>query len=111
MAVCWSKIESYGLKQAVAAPPPPFGGCCMQKSMLYGHTDCSNTIYSIRMPQNLQFMNKIGKKLQFLDQTFNKQFTPPPRIRGCWLQKTKLQGHTEHKNTICRNCIHENVPF
>ena len=62
MAVSWSKIEYFGLRQAVAKPSPPFSGCWMQKSMLCGHTDCPNTIYSILMPQNLPFFNKIGEK-------------------------------------------------
>ena len=34
----------------------------MQKSMLCGHTDCPNTIYSILMPQNLPFFNNLGEK-------------------------------------------------
>ena len=62
MAVSWSKIEYFGLRQAVAEPPPPFEGAGRTKSMLCGHTDCPNTIYSILMPQNLPFFNKIGEK-------------------------------------------------
>ena len=55
MAVSWSKIEYFGLRQAVAEPP-------LILRVLCGHTDCPNTIYSILMPQNLPFFNKIGEK-------------------------------------------------
>ena len=35
----------------------------MHKSMLCGHTDCPNTIYSTFMPQNLPFFKTNRRKI------------------------------------------------
>ena len=74
----------------------------MQTTMLCGHTDCPNTIYSILMPQNLPFFNKIGKKWPFF---FFKNCLfffspeqadepPPLLIGGCSLQKSEIRQRT-----------------
>ena len=101
MAVSCSKIEYFGLRQAVAEPPPHFEGAGCKKSMLCGHTDCPNAIYSILMPQNLPFFNKIGEKKPFFYQklfVFSslKQAVEPPAlpIGGCSLQKSEIRQRT-----------------
>ena len=43
----------------------------MQKSRLYAHRDHNNTIYSIRMYQNLLFFRKNGQKWPFFGQSLS----------------------------------------
>ena len=63
MAVSWSKIEYFGLRQAVAEPPPHFEGAGCKKSMLCGHTDCPNTIDSSLMPQKSAIYQQNRRKI------------------------------------------------
>ena len=73
----------------------------MRNSMLCGHTDCPNAIYSILMPRNLPFFNKIGEKWPFFYQklfvflSLKQAAEPTPlRIGGCSLQKTDIRQRT-----------------
>ena len=73
----------------------------MQRSMLCGHTDCPKTIYSILMPRNLPFFNKIGEKKPFFLSKFVFLFSlkqaaepPPVLIGGCLLQKSEIRQRT-----------------
>ena len=54
----------------------------MQRSRLLGHTDHTNTIYSIRTHQNMPFSWKPGRKGLFLSNidfvALQKQLKEPP---------------------------------
>ena len=73
----------------------------MQISMLCGHTDCPNTIYSILMPQNLPFLTKSAKTSHFFIKnclyffSLKEAAEPPPLpTGGCSLQKSEIRQRT-----------------
>ena len=52
------KLSSFGVRQAVKAPHPPFRGCWMRKGRWWGHTDHENTMCHNPMHPNVPFLIK-----------------------------------------------------
>ena len=102
MAVSWSKIEYFGLRQAVAEPPPPhFEGAGCKKACCVDTPISQTQFTAFLCPKICHFSTKSAKNSHFFYQklfvffSLKEAVEPPPfPIGGCSLQKSKIRQRT-----------------
>ena len=65
MAVSWSKIEYFGLRQAVAKPPPHFQGAGCKKACCVGTPIAQTQFTAFLCPKICHFSTKSAKNSHF----------------------------------------------
>ena len=102
MAVSWSNIEYFGLRQAVAEPPPPIlrvldakKACCVDTPIV------QTQLTAFLCPKICHFSTKSAKNSHFIYQklfvffSLKQAVKPPPLpIGGCSLQKSEIRQRT-----------------
>ena len=101
MAVSWSKIEYFGLRQAVAEPPPHFEGAGCKEACNVDTLIAQTQLTAFLCPKSCHFSTKSAKNSHFFIKCFMFFFSlkqaaepPPLPIGGCLLQKSEIRQRT-----------------
>ena len=103
MAVSWSKIEYFGLRQAVAEPPPPphFEGAGCKKACCVDTPIAQTQFTAFLCHKICHFSTKSAKNSHFFYQklfvffSLKQAVEPAPLpIGGCSLQKSEVRQRT-----------------
>ena len=101
MAISWSKIEYFGLRQAVAEPLPPILRVLdAKKHAVWTHRLPKHNLQHSHAPKSAIFQRNRRKIAIFYQKLFVflslKQVAEPPPLPtgGCSLQKSKIRQRT-----------------
>ena len=108
MAVSWSKIEYFGLRQAVAEPSPHFEGAGCKKACCVDTLIAQTQFTAFLCPKIRHFSTKSATNSHFFIIKFFFLFSlkqaaepPPLPIGGCSLQKRKIRQRTTYNMIVC----------